>query len=171
MVEDPVGITPTPTPPGSVPVADLSLAPFDVKQFMTGNRSPAPTGTALVGPVIPSAPSQEPSLLARATEFLKNPPPWTAPPEAALLAAPEPVRRASPNPEPAPVSWPTTSAPPVNPPYTPTTTGQQIGGLSPFGTTGPQNNFPSMSLLPFEQWPPIGWGWAGPSFDFGGAWG
>jgi hypothetical protein len=140
-----------PLSPSGVPVAETPLAPFDVKQFMAGNRAPAPTGTALVGP-FPRAPEA-----------------------AGLLAAPaqtaSPRQRPSVNPEPAPFSWPTTEVPPVNPPYAPTTTGQQMGGLSPFGTTAPQSGFASMSLLPFEQWPPIGWGWAGPSsFDFG-AWG
>jgi hypothetical protein len=158
---------------GGVPTGE----PFDVKQFMVGQRTPAPTGTALVGPVVrsPTSPEQPSMLAGAASYFDRNPPMWVAPPEAGLLAAPapeqSPQRRASPNPQPAPASWDTTGAPPVQPPYVPTTTGQQMGGLSPFGTTAPQSGFASMSLLPFEQWPPVGWGWAGPSsFDFG-AWG
>jgi hypothetical protein len=141
--------------PASLTVSGVPTGAFDVKQFMV---------------------PEQPSLLARTTSYFdRNPPMWAAPEEAGLLAAqtqpPNPPRRASPNPEPAPLSWPTTNAPPVNPPYAPTTTGQQMGGLSPFGTTAPQSGFASTSLLPFDQWPPVGWGWAGPaSFNFG-AWG
>ena len=136
--------------PGGVPMAEDPVGMFDVKQA-------------------------EPNLLQRAANYFdRNPPMWAAPEAAGLLAAPTPEptpqRRASVNPEPAPISWPTTTAPPMSPSFVPTTTGQQMGGLSPFGTSAPQTGFASTSLLPFDQWPPIGWGWAGPSFDFG-AWG
>jgi hypothetical protein len=79
---------------------------------------------------------------------------------------------------------------PMTPAYLPTTVGQQTLGLSPFmanmprefqppgpqqadlspfRTTPEQSSFPSTSLLPFQQWPPVTFDWAGP-YNFN-AWG
>lgn len=134
--------------PGGMPMAEDPVGMFDVKQ-------------------------PEPNFLRRTASFFdRNPPMWAAPPEAGLLAAPAPSTRPPQRPEPVDASVTfSRGGNTLTPGYTPTTVNQQLSGLSPFGTTPPQNGFASTTLLPFEQWPPLGWGWAGPaSFDFG-AWG
>ena len=104
----------------------------------------------------------------------------TAPPAAAALAMPNPVpREIVPQGsayEPAASSFGGNSVTSREvPPYQPTTVDQQLRGLSPFSMQPPQpSQFASTTLLPFEQWPPVGWGgegfagWGAPSsFDFG----
>jgi hypothetical protein len=103
----------------------------------------------------------------------------TAPPEAAMLAMPNPVPRAIPQQgtafdPPASSFGGNSQAMPLT---SPTTVDQQLRGMSPFSNQPPQpSQFASTTLLPFQQWPPVGWGgdyggfagWGGPaSFDFG----
>ena len=193
-------VSPTPRPAQAVPpfpetggvTADEAqrrpLMPFDPRMFDTTPTAAArpanlsgltPGGVPMAEDPVGLTPSfdvkqAEPNLLRRAADYFnRSPPMWVAPPEAGLLAAPAPSPR-SPQPLPqedASLAF-SRGGNKLTPSYVPTTVDQQLGGLSPFGTTPPQSTFASNTLLPFDQWPPIGWGfnWAGPSFDFG-AWG
>lgn len=137
--------------PGGVPMAEDPIGMFDVKQT-------------------------EPNFFQRAANYFdRNPPMWTAPPEAGVLAAPAPSTRPPQRSEPVDASAAFSRGGNIlTPGYTPTTVNQQLSGLSPFGTTPQQSAFASTTLLPFQQWPPLDWAsfnWAGPSsFSFGG-WG
>ena len=169
-----------PTPPSAIssrpsPTSgDVMGGMFDVKpveqQRPLGDFKPAQPPRAAWSP-FETAP---PDVLPMPTR-----PVSIAPPEAAALAPPPP---------PPPQMTPQQEADaglafslggtPMRPQYQPATVSQQMTGQSPFAP--PQPQFPSATLLPFQQWPPVGWGggegfggfggggWAAPaSFDFG----